>query len=211
MKRTLIILPVLALVALVPQGVKASELPKLDLFTDEIYLKEEVSKSRIPNIPAVLGASTDDSAPEVAKKLGTTYTSYFRDVSFKAPADWYVADDYDDTSLYTYAVNDAMTAQISIERFDAGDATVSDLSAYVEVVCSKCGYKVTGKGTAKVGNKSGAYVEASNGVTHLKYFITVKDEVGYVIELLTPEEDWSSHKKIMEKSIKSLKIKTLSS
>ena len=211
MKRFLLIIPVLALVAFVPQGVQASELPKLDLFTDEIYLKKEVTQSLIPNVPAVLGASTEDTVTSIPKKLGSSYTSYFRDVSIKAPKGWYVTDDYDDTSLYTYAVNEEMTAQITIERFDAVDVKVDDLAEYVADVCEACGYQVTGEGSAKIGKLKARYIDATNSEWHVKYYVTVRDDIGYVIELLTYEDEWDSYKGILEKSVKSIKLRTLPS
>jgi hypothetical protein len=209
MKRISFILPVLALMFFAPFATQASELPKLDLFTDEIYLKKEVTQSLIPSIPSVLGASTDDESVSVPKKLDSLYRSYFRDVSFKAPKGWYVADEYDDTSLYTYAVNEEMTAQITIERFDAVDVSVDELSTYVADMCEACGYQVTGEGSAKIGKLKARYVEATNGDVHLKYYITIRDEIGYVIELLTYEESWEAYKEILEKSVKSIKLRAL--
>lgn len=211
MKRISAIIPVLALSLFLPFGAQASELPKLDLFTDDIYLKKEVTQSLIPNVPSVLGASTDDESVSVPKKLDSLYRSYFRDVSFKAPKGWYVADEYDETSLYTYAVNEEMTAQITIERFDAVDVTVDELSAYVADMCEACGYQVTGEGSAKIGKLKARYVEATNGEVHLKYYITIRDDIGYVIELLTYEESWEAYKGILEKSVKSIKLRALPS
>lgn len=191
---------------LLPFGAaRAAELPPLEeIYDTEIHLKDVVFSPKVPSGKAVLGISSDT---EVAKKLDSTFKSYFRDFSIKPPVEWYVSEDYDDTSVYTFIVDPDMRAEISIERFDGEGISQEDLAGYIKTVCTRCGYKIVDSGKGKLGKKIRAdYAEATNGSYHSKVYAFVKSDIAYLVILTTAEEDWDRYKGIMEKSVKTIKL-----
>jgi hypothetical protein len=180
------------------------------LFSDDVYLEEEVSTFSALHDGVVLGASTDDETstmPVVSKKLGTPINSYFRDISIKPPKDWYLSDEFDEGEAYaTYIVNEEMTAQVAVFRFHDEKMTLKSLEKETEALCELCGYKIEKKGNAKLGKLKGRYIEATSPDTHFMLYLFDIGDISYVIQTSAPLEEWGYYKGILAKSYASIKI-----
>ncbi|MBI4087086.1 hypothetical protein HY416_03870 [Candidatus Kaiserbacteria bacterium] len=197
-------------VLLLPMSADARVPQELDLdflFEEGPHLPSSILQKILPLGKSVLGASTQTTVGSVVpKKLGSTFTSFFGDISIRHPKGWRTYEDYDENAAYTLIANADLTASISVTRFDAPDTTVEELTDYAASRCADCTFEVLSTGKAKLGPVKGTYLDLTSGVWHKKAYILLKDEVGYVIETTAYENEWRSYRSILEKSAKSFKI-----
>ena len=204
----------------VPQYTQASGVSGLDFVYDTEFRFESINKNQTVNQNgSVLGVSTNDTNKKVVvtSKLDKKRLSYFRDISINSPKNWYINEDVkdwyitdgaegDSEGLITEVNNDEMTAGISITRFDSKGLSLEEYASEIENACTECNYRIFNKGAAKIAGQKGRFVDVSDGEHRMKIYVFISEDVVYFVRLTTDEDEWKSYRKILEKSLKTLKL-----
>lgn len=204
-----------------PHSALAASMPSLDFVYNTEFQFESLIKNNEPVSPSgsVLGINSDDEKKiKVTTKLGKVHSSYFRDMTISPPKGWYISEDAMDwnitdtpadesVGLITEINNEALTAGISIARFDSEGVSLTEYMSEIEDVCELCGYTIIKKGKASVAGQKGRFIEVSNEDYRIKVYVFISEETVYFVKLTTSNDEWKSYQKILEKSVKTLKLR----